>query len=71
MALYQPLGDKIGMIDPAGGELRVEPIDPDHGDLFFPKPFNDDQVQIMSRVDQPERFAAWQQSHRAPTVAHH
>jgi AAA domain len=52
--VYQPLGDKIGMIDPAGGGLKVEPIDPDHGDLFFPKPFNDDQVQIIHRLEKSD-----------------
>lgn len=51
--IYQPLGDKIGMLDPAdrGGE---EPVDPDHGDLFFPKPFNDDQVQIIRRLEKSD-----------------
>jgi AAA domain len=49
--VYQPLADKIGMIDPAGRGLEAEPIDPDHGDLFFPKPFNDDQVQIIRRLE--------------------
>src|ERR1019366_8924283 len=52
--VYQPLGDKIGMIDPAGGGLKMEPIDPDHGDLFFPKPFNDDQVQIIRRLEKSD-----------------
>lgn len=47
--VYQPLADKIGMIDPAGGGSEAGPIDPDHGDLFFPKPFNDDQVQVIRR----------------------
>jgi len=51
--IYQALGDKIGMLDPAdrGGE---EPVDPDHGDLFFPKPFNDDQVQIIRRLEKSD-----------------
>lgn len=52
--VYKPLGDKIGASDPAGGELRTEPIDPDHGDLFFPKPFNDDQVQIIRRLEKSD-----------------
>ena len=51
---YQPLGDKIGSSDPAGGELNSEPIDPDHGDLFFPKHFNDDQVQIIRRLEKSD-----------------
>ena len=33
---------------------EVEPIDPDHGDLFFPKPFNDDQVQIIRRLEKSD-----------------
>jgi len=51
--IYQPLGDKIGMLDPTdrGGD---EPVDPDHGDLFFPKPFNDDQVQIIHRLEKSD-----------------
>jgi len=52
--VYQPLGDKIGMIDPAGEGLEAESIDPDHGDLFFPKPFNDDQVQIIRRLEKSD-----------------
>ncbi|MGO9768746.1 MAG: AAA domain-containing protein [Roseiarcus sp.] len=52
--VYQPLGDKIGSFDPAGEELKAEPIDPDHGDLFFPKPFNDDQVQIIRRLEKSD-----------------
>ncbi len=52
--VYQPLGDKIGASDPAGSELKAEPIDPDHGDLFFPKPFNDDQVQIIRRLEKSD-----------------
>jgi hypothetical protein len=52
--VYQPLGDKIGTSDPAGGGLAAEPIDPDHGDLFFPKPFNDDQVQIIRRLEKSD-----------------
>ena len=52
--VYQPLGDKIGMSDPAGDGFETEPIDPDHGDLFFPKPFNDDQVQIIRRLEKSD-----------------
>jgi len=50
-----PLGDKIGTSDPAGGGLAAEPIDPDHGDLFFPKPFNDDQVSDHSSSGEVRR----------------
>lgn len=52
--VYKPLGDKIGTIDAAGGGATAEPIDPDHGDLFFPKPFNDDQVQIIRRLERSD-----------------
>jgi very-short-patch-repair endonuclease/transcription elongation GreA/GreB family factor len=48
-----PLGDKIG----EGGFADVlsdEPIDPDHGDLFFPKPFNDEQVEIIRRLEKSD-----------------
>jgi len=48
---FQPLGDRIGTIESDGAGLATEPIDPDHGDLFFPKPFNDDQVQIIRRLE--------------------
>jgi hypothetical protein len=48
---YQPLGDKIRMSDSLVGGVEAEPIDFDHGDLFFPKPFNDDQVQIIRRLE--------------------
>ena len=52
--VYQPLGDKIGTMDPARGGVTTEPVDPDHGDLFFPKPFNDDQVQIIRRLEKSD-----------------
>jgi AAA domain len=52
--VYQPLGDKIGTSDLAGGERKMDPIDPDHGDLFFPKPFNEDQVQIIRRLEKSD-----------------
>ena len=32
----------------------MEAIDPEHGDLFFPKPFNDDQVQIIRRLEKSD-----------------
>lgn len=51
---YQPLGDRIGASDPASGGFEAEPVDPDHGDLFFPKPFNDDQVQIIRRLEKSD-----------------
>jgi hypothetical protein len=52
--VYQALSDKIGTSDPAGEGSQAEPIDPDHGDLFFPKPFNDDQVQIIRRLEKSD-----------------
>jgi very-short-patch-repair endonuclease len=52
--VYQPLGDRIGAFDPTDDGLKAEPIDPDHGDLFFPKPFNDDQVQIIRRLEKSD-----------------
>ena len=50
---YQPLGDKIGTLDQFA-EYHEEPVDPDHGDLFFPKAFNDDQVQIIRRLEKSD-----------------
>ena len=50
---YQPLGNMIdgSVIDaPPSGE----PIDHDQTDLFFPKPFNDDQVEIIRRLEKSE-----------------
>jgi hypothetical protein len=35
--IYQPLGDKLGAADAIALEFDEEPVDPDHGDLFFPK----------------------------------
>jgi hypothetical protein len=31
-----------------------EPTDHDHGDLFFPKPFNDDQIAIVRRLEKSD-----------------
>jgi hypothetical protein len=50
---YQPLSDVIGASS-AGDGAAAEPIDPDHGDLFFPKPFNDEQVQIIRRLEKSD-----------------
>ena len=52
--VYQPLGDKIGATDSIGREPDAETVDPEHGDLFFPKPFNDDQVQIIRRLEKSD-----------------
>jgi very-short-patch-repair endonuclease len=50
---YQPLSDRIDGPNLAGAS-EAEPIDPDHGDLFFPKPFNDDQVEIIRRLEKSD-----------------
>jgi very-short-patch-repair endonuclease len=50
---YQPLTDRIEESNSAGA-AEAEPIDPDHGDLFFPKPFNDDQVEIIRRLEKSD-----------------
>lgn len=51
---FKPLGDRLG----AAGEVQLEadegPVDPDHGDLFFPKPFNDEQVEIIRRLEKSD-----------------
>lgn len=51
---YEPLGPTLGALDKASAEIESQTIDPDHGDLFFPKPFNDDQVQIIRRLEKSE-----------------
>ena len=49
---FKPLGpigtQQMGGFDPEPTE------DPDHGDLFFPKPFNDDQVSIILRLEKSD-----------------
>ena len=52
--VYEPLGDKIGASDSVGHDPNTEMVDPEHGDLFFPKPFNDDQVQIIRRLEKSD-----------------
>jgi very-short-patch-repair endonuclease len=51
---FAPLGDRLG----AAGALPVDvdngPVDADHGDLFFPKPFNDEQVEIIRRLEKSD-----------------
>jgi len=50
---FEPISDAIEAGD--AGSLPVEePIDPDQGDLFFPKAFNDDQVEIIRRLEKSE-----------------
>lgn len=61
-----PLNDEavaerlLGLLDYVDALIKLDErvpsqtIDPDHGDLFFPKPFNDDQVQIIRRLEKSE-----------------
>lgn len=50
---FEPIGGKI--VGNTGVNVEPnEPIDPDHGDLFFPKPFNEDQVQIIRRLERAD-----------------
>jgi very-short-patch-repair endonuclease len=51
---YEPLGPTLVSHDTVSAEVKQERIDPDHGDLFFPKPFNDDQVQIIRRLERAD-----------------
>ena len=50
---YQPLGNTIGL-DGAPAQLADNPVDHDQGDLFFPKPFNNDQVEIIRRLEKSD-----------------
>ena len=50
---YQPLGDTIE-VGRADSLTADEPIDPDQADLFFPKAFNDDQVEIIRRLEKAD-----------------
>jgi AAA domain len=52
--IYQPLGDRLGAADAIALEFDEEPVDPDHGDLFFPKPFNKEQVAIIRRLEKSD-----------------
>ena len=49
---YVPLSNTIGSTEESSS-LDQE-IDHDHGDLFFPKPFNEDQVQIIRRLEKTD-----------------
>ncbi len=44
---WEPLGNRLGEI---GEGQDVPEGDPGFGDVFFPKPFNDDQVAIVARL---------------------
>ena len=48
---WEPLGDRLGEI---GDDRDVPEGDPGFGDVFFPKPFNEDQVAIVARLSDVE-----------------
>ena len=47
----------MGAADQIELDADEAPIDPDHGDLFFPKPFNDEQVEIIRRLEKVDGLA--------------
>ncbi|HKH95206.1 MAG TPA: AAA domain-containing protein, partial [Beijerinckiaceae bacterium] len=51
-AAWQPLGNQIGATGPELALVAEE--DAASGDLFFPKPFNDDQIEIVRRLEVAE-----------------
>jgi very-short-patch-repair endonuclease len=51
---FKPLGDRLGAADHIELDKDDIPVDPDHGDLFFPKPFNDEQVEIIRRLEKSD-----------------
>ncbi len=53
---FKPLGNTLGGLggEHISSEFDDVPVDPDHGDLFFPKPFNDDQVEIIRRLEKSD-----------------
>ena len=50
--LWSALGDRIGGEETDAGPAR--PGEPGFGDVFFPKPFNDDQVKIVRLLGEAE-----------------
>lgn len=48
---FKPLGDRLGEVGGLPLDGVDEPVDFDHGDLFFPKAFNDEQVEIIRRLE--------------------
>jgi superfamily II DNA or RNA helicase len=50
---YEPLANNIGS-QATPVSIVDDPIDHDHGDLFFPKPFNNDQVEIIRRLEKSD-----------------
>jgi transcription elongation GreA/GreB family factor/very-short-patch-repair endonuclease len=51
---FRPLGDHLGDAGGISVGVHEEPSDSDHGDLFFPKPFNDEQVEIIRRLEKSD-----------------
>ena len=51
---FAPLGDRLGAADALPIDSDDEPVDADHGDLFFPKAFNDEQVEIIRRLEKSD-----------------
>jgi len=48
---WDPLGDRLGEV---GAEASEPNDDPVFGDVFFPKPFNEEQVAIVRRLAEAE-----------------
>ncbi len=46
---WQPLGSRIGETTSSGGSESRQSKN-DIGDIFFPKPFNDDQMEVIRRL---------------------
>jgi hypothetical protein len=44
---WTPIGDRVGQI---GGQAPAAAPEKTLGDLFFPKPFNDEQIEIVRRL---------------------
>jgi len=51
---FTPLGDRLGGADTLPSDTGDDVTDADHGDLFFPKPFNDEQVEIIRRLEKSD-----------------
>ena len=51
---FTPLGDRIGQAEHLPTGADDPPLDADHGDLFFPKAFNEEQVEIIRRLERSD-----------------
>lgn len=49
---WQPLSERIG--GSGGASVHAEPQPADQLDVFFPKPFNDDQLEIIRRLSKAD-----------------